>query len=89
MNVAVVHLRSKDNVPNSLLLLAGMIKWVTSAAGRKGYKSYSLVTAVWDRGSKINCGARNRKIKMKPLLLLYDKKKGTFHKNKKDGSKKV
>lgn len=71
----MVQLRSKDNVPYSLLLLAGMIKWATSAAGRKGYKSYSLVTAVWDRGSEINCGARNRKIKMKPLLLLYDREK--------------
>lgn len=66
----LVPRRSKDNAPSPLLLLAGMIKWATSGKGRKGYKSYSLVTAVWDRDGKINCGARNRKIKMKPLLLL-------------------
>lgn len=62
--------RSKDSAPSPHLLLAGMIKWATSGKGRKGYKSYSLVTAVWDRDGEINCGARNRKIKMKPLLLL-------------------
>lgn len=67
-----------------------MIKWATSGAGRIGYKSYSLVTAVWDRGEvKLIVAQETGKLKWSHSCCYMIGKKGTFHKNKKDGSKKV